>query len=210
MGLQDFIEEAKCRKLRGHLINTERNKELLSAAPHREFLDLSLVYAIELPSPGAFKRVTVLDNNSLTDWEISETDLYELAYKDLERGEEILFERMDAVIGRTVQWETSPDIAELPLYVLTNQSLFYGAVQMLNKKILRTAADTIGTDYIILPSSIHELILVSADWGGKEDYAHELADIVYQVNETQVPEPEILSYHVYRYSRANEEITIAA
>ncbi len=211
MALQDFIEIKAGTKIRGCLINTERNKALLEEIPHRDFLDLSLVYTMELPSPEDRRRNIVADNRLLASWGISEAELYESVYTELENGTEVLFERMDAITGQMINWEDYPDASSLPLYVLTNKNLYCGAVQMLNKKILRDAADTMGTDYIILPSSVHELILVSVDWGGRDPgYARELAGIVYQVNETQVPESDILSYHVYRYSRENGEITIAA
>lgn len=50
MALQDFIEIKAGTKIRGCLINTERNKALLEEIPHRDFLDLSLVYTMELPA----------------------------------------------------------------------------------------------------------------------------------------------------------------
>lgn len=211
MALQDFIEIKAGTKIRGCLINTERNKALLEEIPHRDFLDLSLVYTMELPSPEDRRRNIVADNSFLASWGISEAELYESVYKELENGTEVLFERMDAIIGQMINWGDYPDASSLPLYVLTNKTFYCGAVQMLNRKILRDAADIMGTDYIILPSSVHELILVSVDWGGKDPgYVYELAGAVYQVNETQVPESDILSYHVYRYSRENGKITIAA
>ena len=55
---------------------------------------------------------------------------------------------------------------------------------------------------------MHECILVSEDGDGAS--AQELAEIVREVNDTQVAKEEILSYHVYRYDRKNENITIAA
>ena len=42
MALQDFIEIKAGTKIRGCLINTERNKALLEEIPHRDFLDLSI------------------------------------------------------------------------------------------------------------------------------------------------------------------------
>jgi hypothetical protein len=98
------------------------------------------------------------------------------------------------------------------MYVLTNKGGHTGAVQLLNKNALDSAADHIGTDsLIILPSSVHELIILPADKEEEDPgYLKDLVEIVRTVNDTDVLEQEILSYHVYRYSRETGEITIAA
>ena len=77
---------------------------------------------------------------------------------------------------------------------------------MCSRKALKQAADSIGGDFWILPSSIHELILVPLR--GMETDAPELEKIVRDVNDTQVRPDEILSYHVYRYHRNTETVSM--
>ena len=60
-------------------------------------------------------------------------------------------------------------------------------------------------DFYILPSSIHEVILVPASAGIS---VAEMEKMVCEINETQVPEEEILGSHVYRYSRKNKTISM--
>lgn len=115
MALQDFIEIKAGTKIRGCLINTERNKALLEEIPHRDFLDLSLVYTMELPSPEDRRRNIVADNSFLASWGISEAELYESVYTELENGTEVLFERMDAITGQMINWEDYPDASSLSL-----------------------------------------------------------------------------------------------
>ena len=97
---------------------------------------------------------------------------------------------------------------EVKMYVLGNRSRQYGAVQMCNPQALQEAAETIGDDFYILPSSIHETILVPVR--GKEDEADKLAEMVACVNSSEVPDTEILSNHVYRYRRQSRRIELAA
>lgn len=199
-------------KVRGRLINTEMNSQLLKDIPHRGSLDLSLVYAVGLPQCRGTAREIPICNDHLDILGIDESDLYEAVCKKIGDHEEVLLKKMDEVLGTWMGEDTDMESAGCPMYILTNKSYCNGAVQMLNKNALDLAADHIGTDnLIILPSSIHELIILSADME-KEDpgYVSGLADIVRTVNDTEVLEQEILSYHVYHYSRKTGEVTIAA
>ena len=72
---------------------------------------------------------------------------------------------------------------------------------------MEKAAETIGDDFYILPSSIHETILVPVR--GKEDEADKLAEMVACVNSSEVPDTEILSNHVYRYRRQSRRDHVA-
>ncbi len=94
------------------------------------------------------------------------------------------------------------------MYVVTNKKRMYGAVAMLDRKVMKKAAEILGRDFIILPSSIHEVIVIPA-LNGDED-AGQMALMVKEVNATEVTADEILSEHVYRYDYQTGEIEIAA
>ena len=68
---------------------------------------------------------------------------------------------------------------------------------VLNEKVMEDIAEKVGGDFFILPSSIHEVILVPAS---KALAALELRSMVQEINSTQIPEEEILSNHVYKFS----------
>ena len=93
------------------------------------------------------------------------------------------------------------------MYVLTNQSKYYGASGILDHSTLHRISEQIG-DFIVLPSSIHEVIIIpkNEDMG---DYSR-LAAMVKEVNAAVVLPEERLSDHVYVYSRDNEKLRIAA
>lgn len=77
---------------------------------------------------------------------------------------------------------------------------------MLYEGELRKASDQLGGDLVILPSSIHEVLL--APWISKTD-SRAMKEIVRRVNETEVPDEEQLSDHVYWYIRSEDRIEIA-
>ena len=80
-----------------------------------------------------------------------------------------------------------------------------GASVMLYKDPLRDFANYMGHDLYILPSSIHEVILIPAY---DHDSYDELTSMVKEVNSTQLSKEEILSDHVYFYSRETGQISM--
>ena len=84
------------------------------------------------------------------------------------------------------------------MYVLTNSTGSLGAAALFYPDVKANAAEILGGDYYILPSSVHEVILVPASAGINEK---ELCDMVKQANRTVVDERDILSDDVYHYSR---------
>ncbi len=87
---------------------------------------------------------------------------------------------------------------EVKMYVLSNANSVNGASCLLYENVIRNFAEKIKSDLIIIPSSIHEVILLPFYKDMKEE---ELNDMVKDVNASQVPIDEILSEHIYYYFR---------
>jgi hypothetical protein len=94
-----------------------------------------------------------------------------------------------------------PDDEE-DLYLLTNESALYGAAVILYPGILQEAADYMESDFFVLPSSVHEVILLPDN--GEEPES--LLQIVSDINHTQVEEEEILIDAVYKYTSGDDFI----
>ena len=82
------------------------------------------------------------------------------------------------------------------MLVLSNKTKVFGASCMLYPEVLRPLAEELGTDLYILPSSIHEVILMPVNELLSRD---DLADMVKEINENEVLPQEVLSDNVYRY-----------
>ena len=89
------------------------------------------------------------------------------------------------------------------LYVLSNQTGINGAICMLYDNVIKDFADTIGSDLIILPSSIHEVLILPDSHDQKyEMFRH----MVRSVNAEDVPKEEVLSDEIYLYRRGSSGI----
>ncbi len=83
------------------------------------------------------------------------------------------------------------------LYVLSNRRRINGAAVVLYPELLRRLGETFGGNYYVIPSSVHEVLLLKDT---EDEDVHRLNDLVRQVNEQQVLSEEVLSNHVYYYS----------
>ena len=84
------------------------------------------------------------------------------------------------------------------LHVLTNRRGIYGASCMLYRDIIKDFADQEGADVIILPSSIHEVLLFPDHL--MFDHAF-LCRTVQEINQEDVPKEDVLSDRIYIFSR---------
>ncbi len=91
------------------------------------------------------------------------------------------------------------------MYVAGNESKNFGAAVILYDKFLMDFAEKIQSDIYILPSSVHEVILIPVE--NETDEVQKLKDMVYEVNHTELPKEEILSDSVYLFKRSEGSIT---
>ena len=94
----------------------------------------------------------------------------------------------------------------IPMYVLTNEKGLNGAACILDRSLLKRLSRTVGKAFYILPSSIHELIILPTD---ECDCAGDLRDIVRSVNNTQLSAEDVLSDEVYFYDSDVNKVVIA-
>lgn len=192
------------------LIHYEQNQNLLAHVPHFPFLDLALVFACLLHSNDTGNATILIHNHHLSFWHITKEELYTLAFlntprllpPDLKNMDDVLKDLLPNFSSDVSSPEDSPIS---PLYVLTNRSKLNGASCIFYPDLLKNFADQMNSDLYILPSSIHEVLLLPAD---SEYTSMELSDIVTDVNHSQVSHEDILSNHVYYFSRETGKITL--
>lgn len=205
-----FTDFCKVKKhITFKLVNYERNKELLSRVPHVRYLDLAIVFHCLLNHTAAGYGTILIHHHHLSFWNISTEELYTLAMENtpkllpyhLQSMAEVL---ADLFCGDALS-SADADFPPFAMYVLSNTGKINGSGSILYKDLLADIADKIGSDFYILPSSIHEVLLIPVRQASS--YA-ELSAMVKEVNAVQLSRDEILSDHVYYYSRCSGKITM--
>ncbi|MBQ8591408.1 MAG: hypothetical protein IJ485_01465 [Lachnospiraceae bacterium] len=194
-------------KIAYKLVNYKKNEQLLKEIPHITFLDMAIVFYC-IVAGDAFGNATILIyQNHCRMWGVTVWDIYEVAKRNMTRLLPHAIQNIEELINDILQTEEIESETVLPMYVLTNRTKLFGAACILYEGVLETFAEQFGRDIYILPSSIHEVILIP-DSGNFD--SRQLEEMVREVNMTQLETQEILSDSVYRYDRINKKIDFAA
>ena len=192
------------------VVNYRSNEKLLEQVPHKRILDLAVVFYCLLDNEYGRSATALIYNNNLKNWNVTIDDVYKAALKntpDLLHSKissmAALFEKCGVnVDGEEVDLK---DYAPSDMYVLTNESKLNGAACILYENVLYDFAQKLGADLYILPSSVHEVILLPKLSMFEKD---ELVNMVKEVNTEGVAADEVLSDHVYEYNRTERLITM--
>lgn len=192
------------------VVNYRSNEKLLEQVPHKRILDLAVVFYCLLDNEYGRSATALIYNNNLKNWNVNIDDVYKAALKntpDLLHSKissmAALFEKCGVnVDGEEVDLK---DYVPSDMYVLTNESKLNGAACILYENVLYDFAQKLGADLYILPSSVHEVILLPKLSMFEKD---ELVNMVKEVNTEGVAADEVLSDHVYEYNRTKRLITM--
>lgn len=204
--LMESWESAKGRIV-VELIKESWNHELLEEIPYKAFLDLAVIYRIKMWECKSGDVVHTVTNEMMERWNITEEELYEAALVNLQKEEfEIigLHQVLKDMTEEHIDVEQKDEFHGWA-YVFTNRSRIKGAAAMLRTDLLNRFAEAHGSDLFILPSSVHEVILLPAK---EDENTAELRRIVRETNEEIVNEEEWLSDEVYYFRRSTGAVEL--
>ena len=194
------------------LVNYQKNKKLLEDVPYKRVLDLAVVFYCLIEQRKGVSATALIHNEHLRIWNVTEDEIYNDALKNtpvLLAGSIVPMSKILSEIAGTAPVDNDEKVCEYTgediLYVLTNSSRVNGAACILYDNLLKKFANDVHSDLFILPSSVHEVIIVPKKNAFDKS---ELADMVREVNEQGVSQDEILSDNVYEYNRKNGLITM--
>lgn len=190
------------------LVSKKRNEELLKDVPYREFLDLAVIFyvLVEVEKQEGSLSTMLIRKEHLKWWKVSSEELFLAAMENTSRLLPYEFSTMCAAIFSCCEEkEKEEHKEEEELYVLTNHIRNFGASAMLYPGRLEQIGDYLKQDFYVLPSSVHEVIILSA---GNAPAWRELCEMVKEINETQVKEEEVLSDMAYYYDRTRKELIL--
>lgn len=205
-------------KIMFKVIQAASNERMLHDVPHILFLDLAIVFYLYFEQDETEPITTLVHNSLMEAWGIREDDLWNIARVNtmkmlpatIQSMSEVGAEAAKMNLGELFDEEIMEELLRdsVPeFYMLTNQIGLYGAGCMLYDGVLKAFADSLDDDLVILPSSIHEVLLLPDRVSDPYEY---LGDIVTDVNQNDVPVEDRLSDQVYKYLRETDEIVMAA
>lgn len=168
------------------VIRRESNEELLKQIPYENFLDLAIVFYALLETTEFGTATLLIRNEHLRGWQISKKEIIEAARENTPK-------LLPIEVGMLTEY----------MYIVTNSMRSFGAAVMTYDGVLKQIRAMLGENFYVLPSSVHEIILVPESYGMERSH---LQEMVKEINRTEVENEEILSDNVYYYSGKEERL----
>ena len=188
-----------------YLINAARNSEYLKDKPHKFIEDLAVIYKVDCGENEEGRFAAPVTFSLMETLGITPEELDQLAMSNLEEVP-VNFKTMRDLLAEMYVPEYMLPPEDPAMYVLTNVHKFNGAAMILNKGVMKSILKRIGGDIIIIPSSIHEVIIVPVP--EERININEYARLIQDVNASELAPNEILSDHAYLYTKKNGLMSI--
>lgn len=181
------------------LIHAKKNETFLKNMPYIAYLDFAIVFYILFEVDDSGTATIPITHELIQLWGVSLDDIQQCAFFNAPTLLPASFKPMQIVIDELMGTNYSEEeFTEDLMFVLTNSLRSFGAACILYDGMLDKISEEIGENFYVLPSSIHEMIIVPES--NSPSRAH-LNELIAEVNQTQVDEEEFLSECVYYYDR---------
>ena len=199
MGVTDILDYEKMKdKLQMRICDKEWNTDLLADKVVTEHGDFAAYYAVNLEENGEGISSIPVTVSLMNEWGVSAEQIQaDAMVADRKRGVTLM--DMNEIIKSMIFGEEPENLLnekmdmeamENPMFCLTNKAKMNGASLLLQEDIRKQIGECLGSDYFVIPSSIHE-VLILPDNGIFQ--VPELNAMVQEVNETKVERQEQLS-----------------
>ena len=190
------------------VVSLERNATFLTKVPHQELEDMAVVYRFVVDSNEEGRSSILVTNEMLNKMGVTPEQLHADA---LERAPELrpaVITGLSEIIGPSIMETFGEDAlpADELMYVASVPDRISGAGVIAYQEFMDQAAERLGGDFFVLPSSVHEVLLLKDD--GAADYRF-LQSMVEEVNATQVAPDEKLTDSVYHYDSKEHVFELA-
>ena len=190
-------------KLAMEVVSAEANKEMLETVPHQNMEDMAVVYRFVLSSDDDGRASILVTNQLLETMGVTPEQLHADALENAPQIKPVEIKGMSEVMAEMMGVEQAEMMGIVPvapddeqMYVATVPDKVHGAGVIAYQDFMDKAAERVGGDFFILPSSIHEILIVP-DNGNIA--LKDLESMVKEVNATQVAPEDKLTDSVYHY-----------
>lgn len=184
-----------------NVVSAERNAEILKTVPHKNIEDMAIVYRFVLDESDEGTQTTLVTNQMLDGYGITAEQLHQDAIINAPKIRPIVIQGMGEVLAEMMGVEQAEMVYPVrpedeKFFVASVPDKVHGAGVLAYQDFMDKAAEKAGGDFYILPSSIHEILIIPDNGrGGLKD----LENMVKEVNATSVDPCDKLTDSVYHY-----------
>lgn len=178
------------------MLNKNPNPKFLNDCPTGEFLGMKYYYRILLGDDEEGFRSACLTNRMTDALHYEVNSLFDAAIVNTKRLMRPMWMPLNKLCKDWFGTDLPGGDLNIPMYVITNEKLLFGASSIFYKDILDELYNKIG-EYYLIPSSIHEFLAVKADIPSDIDSLFEMHN---SVQSEQVQSNEQLSDDIFKYN----------
>jgi hypothetical protein len=189
-------------KIFARIFNKELNSEYLKDKPYKTVEDLAVAYAVNVGDNGDGQMTMPINNGLLEQYGISIDELDKIAMDNLAKSNIVfksMYDTLKEMIPEGMEEVLPPD--DGTMYVLTNSSKMFGAAAILDKGTMDGIRKKLNSDFVVLPSSIHEVIILKVT--PELMSVEEIKGMIGEINTSSLDPKEVLSDHPYLYTKRN-------
>lgn len=189
-------------KIFARIFNKELNSEYLKDKPYKTVEDLAVIYAVNVGNDGDGQMTMPINNGLLEQYGISIDELDKIAMDNLAKSDIVfksMYDTLKEMIPEGMEEVLPPD--DGTMYVLTNSSRMFGAAAILDKGTMDSIRKKLNSDFVVLPSSIHEVIILKVT--PELMSVEEIKGMIGEINTSSLDPKEVLSDHPYLYTKRN-------
>ena len=176
------------------VIPVEPNKEKLEQIPHKTIEDIAVVYRIDVSDARHYNASTLVTNQMMEHFGITQEQLHQDAVTSQMAHRPPTLKNMSEMMAEMSGGMM--DMPESPMWVATVEGGVHGAAAVQIPEFMDQAAEKLGGNFFVLPSSIHECLFIKHDG---EFQRPQLEELVQNVNAAGVSAADFLSDSVYHY-----------
>ena len=200
------------QKLVVQVIPTERNQEMLSGIPHKNIEDMSMVYRMMMEKDSQGISSILVTNSMLENYGVTPEQLHQDAMDAAVINQPATFRSMEDVMRQLVGEEMYEMMGPMntvgpQMYVASVEGGVNGAGVIGYPDFMDQVAEQIGGDFFVLPSSVHEVLVLPDDGSMNRQ---DLEMMVRDVNAAEVQPEDQLSDNVYHYDSQDKVFELAA
>ena len=198
--LKDYSQVKE--KLFIRVSDAKENEAFLRMAPHKELDGLAISYHIAFEGLHGVEASPPVTYKMMEMFGVTEEQLHADSLESTQRLYPVQYTSMAEVMNKMMGIDADMDPDMMPategpqLMVLTNMQGIHGAATLFYPGQLEAIAQQMGSDFFVLPSSVHETLILPDDGTAEPD---SLQFMVREINQSTVAPEDRLSDFVYHY-----------
>ncbi|MCR5542753.1 MAG: DUF5688 family protein [Eubacterium sp.] len=184
------------------LVNYERNYDFLQSVPHKKYMDLAIIVKWKIDNldderseDGIYIDIS---NKDIQSWGISAEEMINIALANTINLNRPFLAPLNTIVQ-------DMDLPADNVFLLTNHQMYYGASLICYKDIMELIYERMESEYYVIPSSIHEVLIIKDDDMINPTY---MKDAIRCINEFYLQDSDYLSDNLYKYSSIERKLLI--